>query len=81
MQRGAKKIHEEAHLHIEFGPSTDVGGAQADPGTDHAKAVSQAAPPRCGPTRGAATPLLLPPRPDFLRRLHATMHSRSKEVS
>ena len=39
MQKCAKEIHEEAHLQDKPGLSTDVGGAQAHLGTDHAKAV------------------------------------------
>ena len=40
MQKCAKEIHEEAHLQDKPRPSTDVGGAQAHPGIDHAKAVA-----------------------------------------
>ena len=75
MQKCTKEIHEEAHLHIESRPSTNVGGAQAHLGTDHVKAVTR------WPHLGAAAPLLLPPRPSFLWRLHAAMHTLSMEVS
>ena len=40
MQKCAEEIHGEAHLHIKSRPSTDVGGAQAHLGSDHAKAVA-----------------------------------------
>ena len=40
MEKCVKEIHEEAHLHIKYGPSTDVEGAQAHLGTNHAKAVA-----------------------------------------
>jgi hypothetical protein len=39
MQKCAKKIHGEAHLHATFGPSTNVDKAQTHLGTDHMKAV------------------------------------------
>jgi hypothetical protein len=39
MQKCAKKIHGEAHLHATFGLSTNVDKAQTHLGTDHMKVV------------------------------------------
>ena len=74
MQKCAKKIHEEAHLHIESGPSTDVGGAQAHLGTDHVKVVMRRA------HQGAA-PQRLPSRPGFHRLMHGGILWRFRIVS
>jgi hypothetical protein len=49
-QKCAKEINREAHLHDKSGPSTDMGGAQAHPGTDHAKVVMRR------PHQGVAAP-------------------------
>ena len=60
----------KAHLHAKIGPSTTVGGAQAQPPAHLAKAVARRA------SQGAVRP-----RPILLRRLHGGMLGRFSMVS
>ena len=49
------KKEKKAHLHAKLGLSINVEGAQAHPGTNHAKAVARWAHQGCDRTIGAAT--------------------------